>query len=62
MAIILGIKGKEWAWQNKKWESIEYFQKIQKLWSYWAIGVILVAFLTGVLAALIVPRLQDITQ
>jgi hypothetical protein len=31
--IILGIYGKEWAWKNKKWDSIEAFKTSQKKWS-----------------------------
>ena len=26
ISIILGMKGNEWAWQNKKWRSIEHFK------------------------------------
>lgn len=33
MAIILGIKGREWAWRNKRWESLEHFQRVQRKWS-----------------------------
>ena len=33
MAIILGIKGREWAWQKKKWDSVEQFNKTQRKWS-----------------------------
>jgi len=32
MNIILLIKGKEWAWQNKKWKNIESFKKTQRNW------------------------------
>ena len=39
MAIILGLKGNEYAWQNRKWDSIEQFQATQKTWMYWGIGV-----------------------
>jgi hypothetical protein len=37
MAFILGFKGNEWAWKNKKWESIEEFKRVQKLWIKWAL-------------------------
>jgi hypothetical protein len=36
---MLGAKGNEWAWQHKKWDSIEHFKKTQRTWSKW--GVIL---------------------
>jgi len=32
-AIVLGIKGKEWAWRNKKWDSIEHFKSMQRPWN-----------------------------
>jgi hypothetical protein len=37
MMVILGIKGNEWAWQSKKWDSIEQFQKCQRDWKIWGI-------------------------
>lgn len=33
MAIVLGVKGREWAWQAKKWESVEAFNETQRKWS-----------------------------
>lgn len=42
MSIILGIYGREWAWKNKKWESIEHFKKVQKNWviAWFFLGII----------------------
>ena len=40
-AIYLGFKGREMAWRNKRWESVEHFNKVQKKWDRWGI---LVAF------------------
>src|SRR5664280_1999466 len=40
MAIVLGVKGREWAWKAKEWESVDQFNRVQKKWSFW--GVILV--------------------
>ena len=37
--IWFGIKGNEWAWQNKRWDSIEEFHSVQKKWAI--AGVIL---------------------
>jgi len=39
MSIILGIKGNEWAWRNKKWDSVEKFRKTQRAWSGAGIGL-----------------------
>lgn len=40
MAIWLGIKGRELAWQNQRWDSVEHFNDVQRKWSFW--GAILV--------------------
>ena len=50
MIFVLGAKGNEWAWQNKRWNSIEHFKKVQKLWAIW--GAVL--FALGILFFLIV--------
>ena len=52
MGIILGIRGNEWAWQRKKWESIEHFQKIQRTWLWWGVSL-LVAQVIFALALLV---------
>ena len=43
MMVVLGIKGNEWAWQCKKWDSIEQFRKRQRTWMYWSIAGFIVA-------------------
>ena len=40
MAVILGFKGREWAWKSKQWESVEHFNRVQKKWSQWAVGLV----------------------
>lgn len=50
MAIILGIKGNEWAWQNRKFASVEDFKKTQRTWAIWG----LVLFLIGIAISVIV--------
>ena len=49
LAIWFGIKGNTWAWQNKRWESIEHFHAVQKKW---AIAGIICASI-GVLLAIL---------
>lgn len=39
-AIIFGIKGNEWAWRNKKYESVNQFFKKQAVWRNWGIGLL----------------------
>jgi hypothetical protein len=37
LSIVFGVKGNEWAWQNKEWQSVEHFKKAQKTWAKWGI-------------------------
>ena len=45
MRIILGVRGNEWAWQHKKWDSIEHFQRTQRKWMWWGIGTIVASII-----------------
>jgi hypothetical protein len=44
VSILLGVKGNEWAWQFKKWDSIEQFRRTQRIWLYWGIASLLAPF------------------
>lgn len=55
MAIILGVKGREWAWQNKRWDSVEHFNRVQRSWSVWSLAIIGGVILIGILAAIMIP-------
>ena len=37
----LGMNGREQAWRNRHWDSIDHFNRVQRLWSQWAVGIIL---------------------
>ncbi len=52
-AIVLGIKGREWAWQSKKWDSIEHFKKTQRTWDKWGKILFIIAIVIGILYAII---------
>lgn len=47
MIFVLGFKGREWAWQNKEWDSVEQFNEAQKKWSFWGVIVFAVVFVIG---------------
>lgn len=43
--VMLGLKGNELAWKNRKFENIEQFKAVQKKWAMWAwiaLGIIVV--------------------
>lgn len=35
VVVYLGYKGRELAWKNKRWESVEHFQQVQRRWAMW---------------------------
>jgi hypothetical protein len=39
MIFILGARGSEWAWKNRKWESEGQFTRIQGLWTAFGLGL-----------------------
>lgn len=42
VAIIGGIKGNEYAWKAKNWESAEEFHEVQRAWVKWSFGISIV--------------------
>lgn len=59
MAIILGVKGRQWAWQNKRWESVEHFNRVQKKWSFWGVLIVVGSMVLGIALAILVPLTQN---
>jgi serine/threonine-protein kinase len=48
MGFILGVKGNEWAWKSRKWESVAAFRAHQRTWaivSFILIGIVLFCLL-----------------
>ncbi len=37
---LLGAKGSAWAWRNKRWDSVEHFQRVQRQWAKWGLIVL----------------------
>ena len=33
MPFVLGARGSRWAWQRRRWESVEQFQRVQRQWA-----------------------------
>ncbi len=58
--IWFGIKGNEWAWQNKRWESIEHFHSVQKKWAIGGIifFVSIVLLLILLIFAIFIPLMM----
>jgi hypothetical protein len=54
----LGFKGRELAWRNKRWDSFEHFQSVQRKWSVWGVILVFGAAGIGILAAIAIPAYQ----
>lgn len=50
--IVAGFKGNEWAWQNRRWESIQQFKDVQKAWTIW--GVVMFFIFIGLYAVIFI--------
>ena len=62
MAFILGFKGSEWAWQNKRWKSVEHFQQVQKKWAVWGIIFFIVFTVIGTFVSKIVVPIMKLSH
>lgn len=45
VAIILGVKGNEWAWRSRRFSSIEEFRQVQRKWAIAGITLTVLALL-----------------
>ncbi len=53
MSIILGIKGNEWAWQNRQFSSVEEYKGIQKAWTKWGIIAAIASVILGIILSIL---------
>ena len=53
MIFVLGAKGNEWAWQNKRWENVQHFKRVQRLWAIWGIILFSLGIIFSVLIIII---------
>ncbi|MEJ2504831.1 MAG: hypothetical protein P8Y81_01015 [Ignavibacteriaceae bacterium] len=53
MIFVLGAKGNEWAWQNKRWQSIEHFKRVQRLWAIWGFILFALGIIFSILIVLV---------
>jgi hypothetical protein len=54
--VFCGIKGNEWAWRNRRFESVQHFKQVQRIWAYWVLGVFVVfvvLFVIGFVMAMV---------
>lgn len=54
LSIWFGMKGNEWAWQNKQWESIEQFKDVQKKWTIAGVIVFVAGTVFSILLSVLI--------
>jgi serine/threonine protein kinase len=61
MAILLGVKGNEWAWKSRRWRSVKEFKRHQRLWAIvgFFIFMILLILITLIIVGLLVLGLTS---
>jgi hypothetical protein len=62
VSIYLGVKGRELAWRNKRWDSLEQFNRVQRKWSVWGLVLIVGVAGIGIVAAIAIPAYVQYTQ
>lgn len=50
LSIFFGIKGNEWAWNSKKWESPEKFHASQRIWVILLIVFTMIGIISSILS------------
>ena len=56
---ILGAKGNEWAWRNKKWDSVEHYQTVQRKWAIAGLIILVGGVLLGTVGAMMAPSVEQ---
>lgn len=59
MWVMLLLKGREWAWRNKHWDSVEHFNMVQRRWAKAGLIVLFVPLLLGIVAAIVIPMMAN---
>ncbi len=54
LAIWFGIKGNEWAWQNKQFDSVEAFHEYQKLWVKAGLVLLALSVIVGIIFGVLI--------
>jgi hypothetical protein len=56
---VLLFKGRQWAWENKSWESVDHFNSVQRKWTIVGLVLMIGALVLGIAAIMFVGGLGD---
>lgn len=54
MAIVLGIKGNEWAWKSRKFDGVQQFKQVQAAWTKWGVILFIVSIVITIITWIII--------
>jgi hypothetical protein len=54
--VLLGLKGNEWAWRNKRWDSVAHFKSVQRKWAIAGFVFLFVGVGLGLLGVMMAPE------
>jgi len=59
MAIVLGVKGSEWAWQNRRFEGgVTQFRAVQRVWAIWGWVIFVLIFLVPIILVVVAVMMK----
>ena len=56
---VMMVRGNEWAWQCRKWDSVEHFRRVQEKWAVWGLILVVVCIVLSILLAAWMQRMMD---
>lgn len=59
MMVVLGLKGREWAWQKGGWRDVEHFRQAQKKWDIAAWIVMALSLVLGIAVGFMEARMKS---
>ena len=62
MIFVLGAKGSEWAWQKKRWDSIEHFKNVQKKWAIAGLVLFIFGIVMVIISQVIIASTPDVIE
>ena len=64
VSIVLGVKGREWAWRNKEWQGVEHFNDVQRKWSIASLIVFIASLIIGIVIVILMAvfKISTVTR
>ena len=56
MPLVMWIRGNEWAWRYRHWDSVEHFRRVQRKWEIVGIIFVVLSLIVSILLAASLER------